>query len=74
MAHRVNVMLDDEAWEILKDIERGERSRFVTAAVKRASLLRRRRRALEGLDALRNGIDHPPGNVEQWIREERDAH
>ncbi len=74
MGHRVNVMLDDEAWEILRSIERGERSRFVSAAVKRASLLRRRRRALEGIDSLRKGMTHPPGDAERWIREDRDTH
>jgi len=74
MAHRVNVMLDNEAWDVLREIERGKRSRFVSAAVKRAALLRRRRRALEGIDALRETIAHPPGTAEEWVREDRDRH
>jgi len=74
MGHRVNVMLDDEAWEVLQEIARGERSRFVSEAVKRAALLRRRRRAVEALDALREEMIHPGGSAEQWIREDRESH
>lgn len=74
MGHRVNVMLDDEAWDALRQIERGERSRFVSEAVKRAALQRRRRRALEEIDALSEEIRHPGGSAEEWMREEREGH
>ena len=74
MAHRVNIMLDEDAREILQGIEKGARSRFVNTAVKREALYKQRRRALEELDALRKGLDHPPGTTGEWIREERDNH
>jgi len=73
MAHRVNVMLDDEAWEALQEIEHGRRSRFVSEAVKKAAVMRRRRRAMEKIDAIREGLVHPPGTAEQWVREDRDS-
>ncbi len=74
MGHRVNVMLDDEAWEVLQEIERGERSRFVSEAVKSAALRRRRQRAVRELDALRARVVHPGGGAEQWVREDRENH
>ena len=74
MGHRVNMMLDDEAWEIIQNIERGQRSRFVSEAVKQAVLLRRRRQAMERLDALRETLTHPGGSAEQWVREDREGH
>ena len=74
MGHRVNVMLDDEAWEVLQEIERGERSRFVSEAVKRAALQRQRQQAVRELDALRAQVVHPGGSAEQWIREDRESH
>ena len=74
MGHRVNVMLDDEAWAALQKIERGQRSRFVSEAVKQAALLRRRQRAVREIDALRAQIVHPGGSAEQWVREDRESH
>lgn len=29
MAHRVNIMLDDDLWKILKKVPRGERSKVI---------------------------------------------
>ncbi len=74
MGHRVNVVLDEDAWEALQEIERGNRSRFVSEAVKRAALERRRRCAMARLDALREGMTHPGGSTEQWVREDRERH
>ncbi len=74
MGRRGNLMLDDEAWEALQQTERGQRSRFLSEAVKRATLQRRRRRAVGRLDALRAGLRHPGGRAEEWGREDREAH
>ncbi len=73
MSHRVNVMLDEEAWAELQKIERGERSRFVSRAIKEAVLRHERYRALERLDEVREGLEHPPGTAEEWVREDRDS-
>ncbi len=73
MAHRVNVMLDDEAWEGLRKVPRGERSRFVSNAVREAALRRRRRVAVEELDAIRSALCKPQGTAEEWIRTDRDS-
>ena len=71
MAHRVNVMLDEQAWAELQQIPRGERSRFVSEAVREAALRRSRRDAAARLLEIRSRIAKPEGSAEQWVREDR---
>ncbi len=33
MSHRVNVVIQDEAWDVLAKLPRGERSRAVSVAI-----------------------------------------
>jgi hypothetical protein len=73
MAHRVNVVLDDEAWGRLQSVPRGDRSRFVSEAVRQAALRRRRTAALADLDVIRSEVDKPEGCAEDWIRADRDS-
>ena len=73
MAHRVNVVLDDEAWERLQSVPRGERSRFVSQAIRQAALRRRRMAALAELDVIRGEVRKPEGSAENWIRADRDS-
>ena len=73
MAHRVNVVLDEEAWERLQSVPRGERSRFVSEAVRQAALRRRRVAALAELDVIRAEVRKPGGSAEDWIRADRDS-
>ena len=47
MAHRVNVMIDDEVWQQLKTVPAGERSRLINEAVTMRLLIQRRVRASE---------------------------
>ena len=74
MGHRVNVMLDDEIWESLQQLPKGERSRLVNEALRDLLLRRQRRRAAKDMDALRNSIPPIPGSTEEWVREDRDSH
>jgi transposase len=71
MTHRVNVMLDERAWAELQQIPRGERSRFVSEAVREAALRRSRRDAASRLHQIRSRIAKPEGSAEQWVREDR---
>lgn len=71
MAHRVNVVLDEEAWRELQQVPRGERSRFVSEAVREAMLRRSRREAAARVAAVRGRVTKPPGTAEEWVREDR---
>ncbi len=71
MAHRVNVMLDEQAWTELQQIPRGERSRFVSEAVREAALRLSRRDAAARLLQIRSRIAKSEGSAEQWVREDR---
>ncbi len=73
MAHRVNVMLDDRAWEVLRSLPRGRRSRFVSRAVVDAHVLDERRAAVERLTELRVAMPTPPASAEEMVRELRDT-
>ena len=72
MAHRVNVVLDDDAWALLERVPRGQRSRFVSAAVREAAVRRARRRAMTRLDALRAALPEHAGTAEEWVRAGRE--
>lgn len=74
MAHRINVLLDDEVWEQLQAVPGGERSRFINEVVSHELVRRRQARAWEQLQDLRRTLPVSPGRSEDWVREDRDAH
>ena len=72
MAHRVNVMLDNELWEELRQVPTGERSRVVNDAI--AEWLKARRRAgiARKMDALRARMPRvATEEIAAWLREDR---
>jgi hypothetical protein len=72
MAHRVNVMLDNELWEELRQVPTGERSRVVNDAI--AEWLKARRRAgiARKMDALRARMPRVAAEeIAAWLREDR---
>jgi hypothetical protein len=73
MAHRVNVMLDDEAWRVVSSLPRGLRSQFISRAVVATAGLEQRRRAAEHLARLRRVVPTPPKSAEELVRELRDG-
>ena len=73
MAHRVNVMLDDDAWQVIRSLPRGKRSRFISRAVVDVASLDQRRDAAERLAELRRGMPGPPESAEEMVRELRDS-
>ena len=72
MGHRVNVVLDEEAWRRLQTVPRGERSRFVSEAVHRAWALQRRREAAGRIEEIRARVARPEGATEEWVRADRE--
>lgn len=74
MSHRVNIMLDNEVWQAMQVLPRGERSRLVNSAIKAYLLQQRRQKAAEAMDALRKSTRPLSGSTEQWVREDRESH
>jgi len=74
MSHRVNIMLDNEVWQAMQVLPRGERSRLVNRAIKAYLLQQRRQKAAETMDALRKSTRPLSGSTEQWVREDRESH
>ncbi len=71
MAHRVNVMIDDEVWQQLKTVPAGERSRLINEAVSTRLLTQRRVRASEKMDRLRKVGRPAKRSAEQQVRIDR---
>ncbi|MBI2779014.1 MAG: hypothetical protein HYX62_04420 [Gammaproteobacteria bacterium] len=73
MGHRVNIMLDEEAWNALQACAKGERSKVVNNAITAWFKTRQRIKAAQKMDALRAKL---PGvstqDVVSWIREDRE--
>ena len=74
MSHRVNLILQDEVWDALQAVPKGERSALVNEALTHWMELRRRREAAAELDRLRGSLAPVAGSAEAWIREDRDSH
>jgi hypothetical protein len=74
MSHRINVVLDNEVWESLSQLPKGERSRFINEAVANELLKRQRLEAIARIDARRAQMKPVPGSSEEWIREDRESH
>ena len=73
MSHRVNVVIQDEAWDVLAKLPRGERSRAVSAAILEWARLRKRRDAVARMDEMRATL--PPVSTDEvvrWLRQDRE--
>ena len=76
MSHRVNVIVQDDVWALLKRIPAGERSRIVNAALREWAQKRCRLDAAAEMDRLRaNSAAKTVTTAEivRWIREGRDG-
>ena len=58
MAHRLNIMLNDEVWESLQQLPKGMRSRYISEAVAERLRRERRQKAAREMDELRENL--PP--------------
>lgn len=73
MARRVNIMMDEGSWDVIRKLPRGARSRAVNAAIREWSGASRRRSASARMDALRERLPAvATDRIVRWIREERE--
>jgi len=76
MSRRVNVIIEDDTWDILEKVPHGERSRTINLALREWALRRRRRDAAADMDRLRGDPGPKPvrtAEITRWIREDRDG-
>lgn len=74
MSHRINVMLDDEVWESLSRLPKGERSRVINQTLQETLLRQRRKEAFARIEELRKQMDPLGMSAEEWVRRDRDSH
>lgn len=72
MSHRINVILDDEVWESLGQLPKGERSRLINIAVARELLRQQRERAMTKMDRLRKTPRLIKETTEELVRRDRE--
>ena len=73
MARRVNIMMDEDSWQVLQRLPRGSRSRAVNAAIREWAGASRRRDASARMDALRERLPATgTDRIVRWIREGRE--
>ncbi len=72
MSHRVNILLQDETWEMFQSIPKGKRSRVVNALLRDWSLTQKRKGAFKEIELITKTMEHLPGSAEEWIRSDRD--
>lgn len=72
MSHRVNIILEDDTWESLMSVPKGERSDTVNQALRQWLRTKLRQEALQRLLATRNQLPVVAGSAEKWVRDDRD--
>lgn len=73
MSHRVNILFNEQVWEALQKVPKGERSRLVNRAVTEWFRARKRADAARRMDDLSRQL--APVSTEQivrWVREDRE--
>lgn len=73
MSRRVNIMVDEQIWQSLQEMPKGERSRFINVAIKDRLLAKRRKTAANKMDELRNNLKPIKGNIDvlELLRQDR---
>ncbi|MGD8571726.1 MAG: hypothetical protein PVG89_12800 [Gammaproteobacteria bacterium] len=56
MSRRINIMVEDNVWENLREIPKGERSRFINDAIREQFLKLQREKAVAAVDEIRNAL------------------
>ena len=73
MARRVNIMMDEDSWRVIRRLPRGTRSRAVNAAIREWSRTSAKRDASARMDALRARLPVvETDQIVRWIREGRE--
>ena len=76
MAHRINIVVQDDIWSLLQRIPQGDRSRTINLVLREWASKRRRLDAAAEMDRLRTSAAIPAVSTEEivrWIREDRDG-
>ena len=75
MGRRVNIIVQDDTWALLKRIPPGERSRTINMALREWAQKRRRLDAVAEMDRLQRDATKGVTTAEivRWIREDRDG-
>lgn len=73
MSHRVNVILEDQVWESLQELPRGERSRFISRAIEERILREKRVKAAAEMDKIRQNLPPLDDSIDivDMIRQDR---
>lgn len=56
MSYRINVIIEDQVWESLKTVPRGERSKLINQAIAERLLMKRRVEVAKEMDELRSKL------------------
>lgn len=73
MSRRINMMIDDDNWELLSRVPSGERSRALNEALREWLTLRQRERAASDLARIRRGAPRvATDELVRWVREDRE--
>jgi len=73
MSRRINIMIEEDTWGFLAKVPAGERSRAINEAIRVWVTRKRRKDAVQEMDALRNVVPKVSSEeVARWIREDRD--
>ena len=74
MAHRINIVVQDDVCGLLQRIPQGDRSRTINLALREWADKRRRLAAMAEMDRLREDSAMPAVSTDEivrWIREDR---
>ena len=76
MSQRINIIVQDDIWRLLKRIPPGERSRTINQALREWAINRRRLDAIAEMDEYRDTMAADPVTTEEivrWVRADRDG-
>ncbi len=73
MAHRLNIMLDNEVWKSLQRLPKGARSRYISEAVAERLRREQRQKAADEMDALRSQLPALDDDIDvaEMLRKDR---
>ncbi|MCI0421920.1 MAG: hypothetical protein L0312_22285 [Acidobacteria bacterium] len=71
MSHRINVLIEDQLWEDLRQIPRGERSRLINESLAERLKQKKRERLLEEMQATARSAKPAGGDAVTLLRRRR---
>ncbi|MCI0536337.1 MAG: hypothetical protein L0Z50_14040 [Verrucomicrobiales bacterium] len=71
MSHRINVLIDDQLWEDLRQIPKGERSRLINESLAERLKQKKRERLLEEMQATARSAKPAGGDAVTLLRRRR---